>query len=181
MTRKHKLKRNVRAANQGANARNVINDAVNFESLENRQLMAVVNVADFGATANDGSDDRAAIQRAIDASSAGDTVQFQSGRYEVGGELHMRTDRSYKGAGNLATTLHYNLPDNGWGMKILPDAKNVVVENFKFDGGGIALTEGSGYRNVTIRNNDITNVRKGTYWGNGPSIFQGVRSEGLTI
>ena len=35
-----------------------IEDAVNFEVLEKRQLMSVVNVTDFGAKVNDGADDR---------------------------------------------------------------------------------------------------------------------------
>src|SRR5688500_19477546 len=89
-----------------------IRDAVNFESLENRQLMAVVNVADFGAKPNDGQDDRAAIQRAIDASASGDTIQFQAGTYNVNAELHARTDRTMNGARNWDTHLKFNVGSN---------------------------------------------------------------------
>src|SRR5947207_12288736 len=69
-------------------------DSINFESLEKRELMSVVNVADFGAKPGDGQDDRAAIQAAVNAAHVGDTVQFGAGQYDVNGQLTVGSDRT---------------------------------------------------------------------------------------
>src|SRR4051812_39752816 len=82
--------------------------AVNFEGLEKRELMSVVNVADFGAKPNDGGDDRAAIQAAINAAKAGDVVQFGAGKYDINGQINVGNDRTLKGAAGLGSQLQFN-------------------------------------------------------------------------
>ncbi|HZG78342.1 MAG TPA: glycosyl hydrolase family 28-related protein, partial [Paenibacillus sp.] len=44
-------------------------------------LAATINVTAYGANGGDGADDRAAIQNAINAASAGDTVYIPNGTY----------------------------------------------------------------------------------------------------
>jgi polygalacturonase len=50
-------------------------------------------VTDYGARANDGLDDSAAIQRAMNASAAGDTIAFPAGTFDIDRELTLKSDR----------------------------------------------------------------------------------------
>src|SRR5688572_19321722 len=76
---------------QGSVRRNKsVRDAINLENLENRQLMSVVNVADFGAKPNDGADDKAAIQAAINAAKPGDSVVFNAGTYNLKSQVQLK-------------------------------------------------------------------------------------------
>jgi hypothetical protein len=152
-----------------------------IENLEKRVLFAQINVADFGAHPNDGRDDHGAIEAAIRASRPGDTVVFQSGQYDLNKHMHFSTERTYRGSGKLDTRLKFNVGERYWGAKVLPDASNVVIENFVFDGGGLGMSEGQLFRNITIRNNEFVNTPRGTFNGNGPAIYSGVRSDGLKI
>src|SRR5580765_2979151 len=70
---------------------------LNFESLETRQLMATINVTDFGAVANDGRDDRGAVLAAVNASRPGDTVRFSGGTFNISDAMNLPGDRTYKG------------------------------------------------------------------------------------
>src|SRR5688500_11369502 len=67
-----------------------VRDAINLENLEHRQLMSVVNVADFGAKPNDGADDKGAIQAAINAAKPGDTVVFNAGTFNLGSQVALK-------------------------------------------------------------------------------------------
>src|ERR1043165_122649 len=58
-----------------------------FESLETRQLFAVITVTDYGAIANDGKDDSGAIQKALDASKTNDTILFSGGTFDLKTEM----------------------------------------------------------------------------------------------
>ena len=76
----------------------------------------VINVADFGAIANDGIDDRAAIQAAINFAAAsvvggiqGGVVQFGAGTFDVnGGSVNMKSRVVLQGAGRTLTKLESN-------------------------------------------------------------------------
>ena len=152
-----------------------------FENLEKRVLLATINVNDFGARSNDGGDDYSAIVRAFDAAREGDTVVFGSGTYNVSKHLHYKSNRTYRGAGDLDTRLKFNLPSSStWGSKVWPDSRNVTVENFIFDGGGLGMAEGR-MTNITIKNNEFVNTPKDRWNGNGPAIYAGVPNDGLTI
>ncbi|HEY7091332.1 MAG TPA: glycosyl hydrolase family 28-related protein, partial [Tepidisphaeraceae bacterium] len=54
-----------------------------LETLERRQLMATINVTNFGAIPGDGLSDTAALQAAIKASAAGDTIYFSRGVFDL--------------------------------------------------------------------------------------------------
>src|SRR5687768_3298436 len=72
------------------NSNKKMSEAMNLENLENRQLMSVVNVADFGAKPNDGADDKAAIQAAINAAKPGDSVVFNAGTYNLKSQVQLK-------------------------------------------------------------------------------------------
>src|SRR5207249_1328820 len=116
-TKQTKSKRKTRrvdpALMNGAKRRHAerkIEDAVNFEVLEKRQLMSVVNVTDFGAKVNDGADDRAAVQAAVDASKVGDVVQFPAGTLNFAGTVTLRSGRVYQGVRGTTPMGIENLP-----------------------------------------------------------------------
>jgi parallel beta-helix repeat protein len=152
-----------------------------FENLEKRVLLAQINVNDFGARANDGGDDYAAIVRAFDAAREGDTVVFGEGTYNVSKHIHYKSNRTYRGSGSHATRLKFNLPSSStWGSKVWPDSNNVTVENFVFDGGGLGMSEGR-MNNITIKNNEWVNTPQDRWNGEGPAIYAGVANDGLKI
>lgn len=124
-----------------------------FEPLENRQLMAVVNVADFGARPNDGQSDQTAIQNAINASQPGDTIRFNAGEYNTG-MLRFKGSRSY--TGDSGATLR-NAGGN-YVLTIEGNSSDVSISGLKFVGGGIDMGGGQKYRNVTITKNQFFDV-----------------------
>lgn len=58
-----------------------------FQPLEDRTLLATLNVVNFGANGNDNLDDRTAIVAAINASNDGDTIYFPAGTYRLSKEI----------------------------------------------------------------------------------------------
>ena len=148
-------------------------NAVNFESLEHRRLMAVISVTDFGATPNNGGEDGPAIQRAINASAPGDTVSFPAGTYNVGGTLTFRADRTFRG--EAGATLKFAIANRQYGATFYKDSSNITVEGLKFDGGGLSLSHGSKYTNIKLLNNEITNTA-GT-----AGVYASIPSAGLVV
>lgn len=86
------------------------------------------SVTDYGAVRDDGRDDTAAIQRAMDATKAGETVRFPPGRYHISKSLHVRnpgmTIRGESGA-----ILHATNPDS---MAILIEQDRTTVQGLTF-------------------------------------------------
>src|SRR5579872_143625 len=68
-----------------------------LELLETRRLLAQISVTNFGAIPNNGGDDTAAIQAAVNASSPGDTIFFPSGTYNLSNEIFLKGNRTYQG------------------------------------------------------------------------------------
>lgn len=85
-------------------------------------------VTDFGAVRDDGRDDTAAIQRAMDATNSGETLVFPVGRYHISKALHVRkpgiTLRGESGA-----ILHATNPDS---MAILIEQDRTTVQGLTF-------------------------------------------------
>src|SRR5687767_6187762 len=114
-----------------------------LQSLEPRTLFATVNVADFGAAPNDGADDTAAIQAAINASAAGDTIQFASGVYDIG-RIHLSSSRAYRGAS--ATTIRSTGEE--YGLDLREDAHDVTITSLRIEGAGVAIGRGQIASNI---------------------------------
>ena len=83
------------------------------------------SVAEFGAVPNDSGDDTAAIQRALDALQAGQTLVFPAGRYLTNKRLRVRVPgTSLDGTG---ATLHATNPDD---QAIMIEADDIAVRSF---------------------------------------------------
>lgn len=113
--------------------------------LETRELMATINVADFGAKANDGADDRAAILSAINSSHAGDTILFSGGTFNLSSEVLVASDRTYLGQ-NGATLKGVGEHGNILAVK----GDNVTFKGLTFSGGGVFLDKNGGGKNNNI-------------------------------
>ena len=88
----------------------------------------------FGAVPNDGNDDAAAIQRAIDASAAGDTVRLPGGTFLVSRALRLKTGVKITGCGRGRTILkcHAESPLDFFDLS---GTRNVELSHFTIDGG----------------------------------------------
>src|SRR6185369_1456537 len=112
-----------------------------FESLETRQLFAVVTVTDYGAIANDGKDDSGAIQKALDASKTNDTILLSGGTFDLKTEMKTwPSDRTYKGQNGA--TLAGKTSD---GQLISFRGDDITVTGLTFDGGGIFIDRPKGF------------------------------------
>lgn len=69
---------------------------------------ATREVTSFGARPDDGDDDAAAIQNAMDASTAGDTVHLPAGTFLVNRTLHAKSGVKIQGADRDRTILKFN-------------------------------------------------------------------------
>jgi hypothetical protein len=77
---------------------------------------AGVDVRSFGAIPNDGKDDSAAIQRAIDAAGNGATIVFPAGRFNIARTLDPRGMRTFAGTTKLA-----------WrGDEVVPESQTIL-------------------------------------------------------
>lgn len=123
------------------------------EVLESRRLMASINVTDFGATPDDGRDDRQAVINAINSSRNGDTIVFSGGTFNFSDSINVPGNRTYKGIDGA--TLKGHSPSQGELIKM--QSHNVTFTGLTLDGGGIFMDNpGSGRNsNVVIENNTI--------------------------
>jgi hypothetical protein len=133
-----------------------------------------VDVSRFGALPDDNADDVRAIQRAIDASKPGEVVRFPAGVFDCSGTVFLRSGRTYRGTGE--TTLRFNdLPADTYGVALLANCAEVTFDGFRLVGGGIRLSDGERYRDVRIRNNDITQTAR------TPGVYVSIPSDRLVV
>ena len=74
-----------------------------FVSLINSQTL--LDVTNYGAVANDGNDDIAEINAAIDASTAGDTIYFPSGTFHISDAIRLKSYTVMVGEGQDNSTI----------------------------------------------------------------------------
>lgn len=139
-----------------------------IEQLETRRLLATINIVDFGARPNDGIDDTAAIQAAINASKAGDTINFGSGTFDAA-NIKILGNRTYTGD----ATIKRNKSD-AWIFDAHHGADGAKIKGLTFDGGGIYF--GVMARNVEITNNTIKNIGGGYPYRNGIFVPAGAEN-----
>ena len=137
-----------------------------FEALESRQLMSTVNVGDFGAVANDGRDDTAAIRAAIASARGGDTIQFGNGRYDVNSTINAGSGLTFNG--NRGQTL-IRSADKAWAFNVT-NGNTGTFKNLNFDGSAIGA-EGRSTLNVDWI--DVTNFTRGVNVGFGAGTALG--------
>jgi Pectate lyase superfamily protein len=126
-------------------------------------------VRDFGALPDDNRDDTDAIQRALDALRAGQTLVFSPGRYQISRSLRVRNPGITITGANA--TIHATNPDD---QALIIQADNTTVSSLTFTAVTdvrrsaawhsrivVADDNGGGYRtvyNTVIRNNRIVNA-----------------------
>jgi hypothetical protein len=98
-------------------------------------LPATRDLAAFGALPNDAQDSAAAIQKAIEASSAGDTVLLPAGTFLVSTTLRAKSGVKLQGAGAEQTVIAFN-GDREVDIFDLSGARNVELSGFTIDGRG---------------------------------------------
>lgn len=91
-------------------------------------------VTDFGAVRDDGHDDAAAIQRALDAMKSGETLLFPTGRYHISKSVKVRV-AGVTVRGEAGAIIHGTNPDS---MAILIEQDRVTVRGLTFT----AITSG---------------------------------------
>lgn len=127
-----------------------------MDRLEPRRLFATVSVANFGAIPDDGKDDTAAIQAAINASRNGDFVTFQSGKYDIGNVITYEGNRAYVGV--MDGTVLSRTDTWRQGQLNYYNANNVVFDGLTFEGNGLLLEGKNGATNVTVQNCNFVNM-----------------------
>lgn len=137
--------------------------------------MAAINVADFGAVPNDGQDDVGAIQAAISASRAGDTVNFGPGTYDINSEIQLRSNREYKG-------WDATIKRHGTGFALGTDGinYNITISSLTLDGGGFVQNGNQTGEAILIRDSRIQNLRGGFPYGNGILVPAGLQKSKIT-
>ncbi|MDG0792340.1 right-handed parallel beta-helix repeat-containing protein [Cohnella ginsengisoli] len=132
-----------------------------------------VSIATYGAIPDDGLDDRAAIQAALDAAdgSGGGTVLVPAGTYDISNTLHVGEHTALKGLGKDAGGEHQSVikfitgdpvgpSTGGIGKAIVRVGPGSGVEDLKLVGSvsvdmGIDVEDGAD--DVFIRNNEVRN------------------------
>ena len=78
--------------------------SVFFSLIKSQTLL---DVSDYGAVANDGNDDIAEINAAIDASTAGDTIYFPSGMFHISDAIRLKSYTVMVGEGQDNSTIQF--------------------------------------------------------------------------
>lgn len=123
------------------------------EPVRNFATEHTIHVKDFGATPNDGLDDRPQVQRAINAAinhqritGQAVTVQLDSGTYRFGvaNNENLRVQNAsniiFQGAGQNDTELLFTRPNSG-GFRI-SDSENLIFRDFNIDYEILPFTQG---------------------------------------
>ena len=96
----------------------------------------IVNVKDFGARGDGQADDTAAIQAAIDAAKAGQTIYFPSGTYNVSNfAVNNRSRLSFTGEGRKSTIKQKT---GAARIATIETSRDIQISNLAFDANGIA-------------------------------------------
>jgi hypothetical protein len=143
-------------------------------------------IRDYGAVGDGVADDRAAIQRAIDATPVGGTLYFPAGTYRVADTLLLRSDRSYVGQSGPVLRGYQGTGTGGYFLLRTESnaTRNLVIEGLVLDGGGITF-EGreTPAANVAMRGNTFRNiVNDSANWTlrRGIMIGSGMRDSSIT-
>ena len=121
---------------------------------------ATWNIVDFGAVPNATQDAAPAIQKAIEAASAGDTVSLPAGTFLVSATLRAKSGVKLQGVGSEQTVIGFN-GDRETDIFDLSGTRNVDLSGFTIDGrgnakahDGIFARTGSGHflHQLTIQN-----------------------------
>ncbi|MFC5529681.1 NPCBM/NEW2 domain-containing protein [Cohnella yongneupensis] len=143
---------------------------------------ATLSVADYGANGADAQDDKAAIQAAIDAANAGDTVLIPNGTYYLGGTVRGKSGVTIKGQSQAGTIVKYKDSSDTY-MFYFYNVSNASIKNMTLDGNNstvvmsAAVSElGSGNEMSGLRVKDFAASS-----GFGPHALYGIGTNRLRI
>ncbi|MGH7178619.1 MAG: NPCBM/NEW2 domain-containing protein, partial [Tepidisphaeraceae bacterium] len=131
---------------------------VNLEKLEKRTLFSSIKLADFGALPNDGIDDRAAIQAAIDSASSHDVIRFDAGTYNLNSPVTVRSGITLKGVEGAKVQMNLGGSDV-YGIIVAGNSSDVTIDGLDITSnlGLIRMTDGGAYNDIRITNNSFSN------------------------
>lgn len=166
-------------------------------------LAATINVTTYGANGADSNGDLTALQNAVNAASAGDTVYIPSGTYLLSSTLSLKSGIRLVGDGAASTVLRYNGTSSG-ALLSLSQLTNVELAHLTLEGNayllqGVLANGGGGHfvhhlaiKNLTrsdgfgpfgiyfvgapdsrITDNVISNIGTGSPWGGGVRVAWG--------
>lgn len=92
------------------------------------------NITSYGAIANDGLDDAAAINTAINACATGDVLCIPAGTFNISSPLTAKSNIHIKGAGQTQTIILLDKTSVTWDMLLINNASNVHVSDIDFNG-----------------------------------------------
>jgi len=152
-----------------------------LEALEQRQLLSAVDITRFGAVPDDNRDDTAALQAALRATGAGDTVNIPAGLFQISSTIAIPAGRTLQGVKG-SSKLDFVIGKRAVAIEIAANATNVVIDGLtiRSNDGVIGMHHGHQFRNIRITNNDFQWGYDGTYY-NRLAIQSTVRSDGLII
>ena len=118
-----------------------------------------INVTNYGAIGDDEKDDTVAIQTAINAANAGDTIFIPDGIYKISRAITSRSDLKIQGESQAGTVVEFSGKES-FTMIDLANLSNVEITTLTLDGklkslaNGIFATNGGGHKIhfITIRN-----------------------------
>ncbi|GLX70606.1 NPCBM/NEW2 domain-containing protein [Paenibacillus glycanilyticus] len=120
----------------------------------------IISAAAYGANGQDGLDDKAAIQAAIDAASAGDTILIPKGTYQLSGTVNGKSDVSIRGEKRDKTIIQFTSEADTY-MFYLHNVTNASVSDLTMDASGnrvamsAVVSEGGSHNkmnNLNVRN-----------------------------
>jgi hypothetical protein len=139
-----------------------------IETLESRRLLSTVSVLQYGALPNDGIDDRAAIQAAINASAPGDTIAFPTGTFNLSNTLTLLGNRNYVGDSGSILKMNSGLTGSPPVARLNQGQDvNVLIQRLTFDanfvGAGLQISVNGGgsapASHISVQNNTFENTK----------------------
>nr|WP_240956865.1 right-handed parallel beta-helix repeat-containing protein [Pseudopontixanthobacter vadosimaris] len=94
---------------------------------------AQLDIREFGARANDGNDDSAALKRALRQAQSGDSVRIPSGTFEIAQPVRMPSGVTLAGEGCGRSVLRRQGQKSGQIMFLFDGADDVAVRGIEFD------------------------------------------------
>src|SRR4051812_39861431 len=136
-----------------------------LEALEQRQLLSAVDITRFGAVPDDNRDDTAALQAALRATGAGDTVNIPAGLFQISSTIAIPAGRTLQGVKG-SSKLDFVIGKRAVAIEIAANATNVVIDGLtiRSNDGVIGMHHGHQFRNIRITNNDFQWGYDGTYY-----------------
>ena len=115
-----------------------------------------ISVMTYGATGNGSTDDKNAIQNAINACPSGGTILFPAGIYKITAAINMKSNCSYVGQNNPIVRGYTGTGPSGYSL-FTTGGSNITVTGITFDGGGIFLPVEM-QSGIFIRGNRFQNI-----------------------